>query len=173
MSLVRQNLHQHNEANINKLINLKLSASYAYLSLGMYFDRDDVALPNFSKFFLERSEKEREQAEHLLQYQNRRGGRIFLHNIAKPTRDDWRGGMDAITFSLDYQKSLNRSLLEIHQTAAENSDPHLCDFLESHFLTDSHETIKIMGDHAGSLSRLVSSDPHGKMGDYLFDRHTL
>lgn len=48
----------------------------------MYFDRDDVALPNFSSFFLERSAKEREQAEKLLEYQNMRGGRILLQNIS-------------------------------------------------------------------------------------------
>lgn len=48
----------------------------------MYFDRDDVALPHFSSFFLERSEKERDQAEKLLEYQNMRGGRILLQTIA-------------------------------------------------------------------------------------------
>ena len=48
----------------------------------MYFDRDDVALPNFSTFFLERSVKEKEQAEKLLEYQNMRGGRILLQTIA-------------------------------------------------------------------------------------------
>ncbi|XP_043081539.1 ferritin, lower subunit-like [Puntigrus tetrazona] len=173
MSQIKQNLHQNNEANINKLINLKLTASYVYLSLGMYFDRDDVALPNFSKFFLERSQKERDQVEHLLEYQNKRGGRIVLQTIAKPSRDDWKGGMDAITFSLDHQKSLNQSLLEIHKAAGENSDPHLCDFLESNFFIDSHDTIKTLGDHASTLRRLISSDPHGKMGEYLFDKHTL
>ncbi|XP_018923324.1 ferritin, lower subunit-like [Cyprinus carpio] len=173
MSLVKQNLHPNNEANINKLINLKLTASYVYLSLGMYFDRDDVALPNFSKFFLERSLKERDQTEHLLEYQNTRGGRILLQTVAKPSRDDWKGGLDAIKFSLDHQKSLNRSLLEFHKAAGENSDPHLCDFLESSFFTDSHDTIKTLGDYASNLSHLITSDPHGKMGEYLFDKHTL
>lgn len=48
----------------------------------MYFDRDDVALPNFSRFFLERSVKERDQAEKLLEYQNVRGGRVLLQTIA-------------------------------------------------------------------------------------------
>lgn len=49
----------------------------------------------------------------------------------------------------------------------------LCDYLESHFLTDSHDTIKKLGDYLGSLTRLVSSEPHGNMGEYLFDKHTL
>jgi ferritin heavy chain len=46
-----------------------------------YFDRDDVALKGFHKFFSERSKEEREHAEKLLKYQNRRGGRIVLQPI--------------------------------------------------------------------------------------------
>ncbi|KAI4899009.1 hypothetical protein NFI96_024079 [Prochilodus magdalenae] len=186
-SVIKHNLHSESEAAINKLINIKLSASYTYLSLvspllfasnylilqGMYFDRDDVALPNFSHFFLERSVKEREQAESLLEYQNMRGGRILLQSIAKPSREDWKGGKDAISFSLEYQKSLNNSLLDIHRIAGRHTDPHLCDFLESHFLPDSHDAIKKLGDYLSSLTRLTSSEPNGHMGEYLFDKHTL
>lgn len=55
---------------------------FLLLFQGMYFDRDDVALKNFSRFFLERSVKDREQAEKLLEYQNMRGGRVLLRTIA-------------------------------------------------------------------------------------------
>ncbi|KAG8433989.1 hypothetical protein GDO86_012374 [Hymenochirus boettgeri] len=44
-------------------------------SVGLFFDRDDVALENFSKFFSKRSEEKREHAEKLIKYQNERGGR--------------------------------------------------------------------------------------------------
>ncbi|XP_028989547.1 ferritin, lower subunit-like [Betta splendens] len=172
-SAVRQNLHSEVEADINKLINLKFCASYTYLALGMYFDRDDIALPNFSGFFLERSSKEREQAEKLLEYQNMRGGRILLQTIAKPSREDWKGGLDAMSFSLDYQKSLNTCILNVHRRAGIHTDPHLSDFLEGHFLTDSHDTIKKLGDYVGSLTRITGSENHGLMGEYLFDKHTL
>ncbi|XP_061666456.1 ferritin, lower subunit-like [Syngnathoides biaculeatus] len=170
---VRQNLHSECEGDINKLINLKLQASYTYLSLGMYFDRDDVALPKFSQFFLGLSGKEREHAEKLLEYQNTRGGRILLQTIAKPSREDWRGGLDAMSFSLDYQKAMNTCILEAHRKAGTHTDPHLCDFLEQHFLGDSHDTIKKLGDFAGSLKRITASDGHASMGEYLFDKHTL
>lgn len=172
-SVVKQNLHSETEGDVNKLINLKLNASYTFLALGMYFDRDDIALPKFSTFFLERSVKEREQAEKLLEYQNMRGGRILLQTIAKPSREDWRGGLDAMSFSLDYQKSLNTCILDVHCRAGVHSDPHMCDFLEQHFLTDSHETIKKLGDYVGSLTRITASETHGPMGEYLFDKHTL
>jgi len=172
-SAVKQNFHPECEDDINKFINHKLTASYTYLSLGMYFDRDDVALRNFSSFFLERSVKEREQAEKLLEYQNMRGGQISLNTILKPSRQDWRGGLDAMSFSLDYQKSLNTFIIEVHRKAGNHGDAHLCDFLEGHFLTDSHDTIKKLGDYMGSLTRLTSSETHGAMGEYLFDKHTL
>ncbi|KAM4624383.1 ferritin, lower subunit [Polymixia lowei] len=174
-SMVKHNLHSESEVDINKLINTKLTASYTYLALGMFFDRDDIALPNFSSFFLERSLKERDQAENLLEYQNMRGGRVLLQTIAKPSREDWRSGLDAMSFSLDYQKSLNTCILDVHRRAGGHADPHLCDFLEQHFLCDSHDTIKKLGDYMGSLTRLSSSssETHGAMGDYLFDKHTL
>ncbi|XP_076008427.1 ferritin, middle subunit [Genypterus blacodes] len=172
-SAVRQNLHSESEGDVNKLINTKLNASYTYLALGMYFDRDDIALPSFSSFFLERSMKEREQAEKLLEYQNMRGGRILLQTIAKPIREDWRGGLDAMSFSLEFQKTLNTSVLDVHRRAGVNTDPHLCDFLEQHFLIDSHEAIKKLGDYNSSLTRLTASETQGSMGEYLFDKHTL
>uniref|UniRef100_A0A671Y778 Ferritin n=1 Tax=Sparus aurata TaxID=8175 RepID=A0A671Y778_SPAAU len=173
-SVIKQNLHSETEGDVNKLINLKLTASYTYLSLySTCFVMDDIALPKFSTFFLERSVKEREQAEKLLEYQNMRGGRILLQTIAKPTREDWRGGLDAMSFSLDYQKSLNTCILDVHRRAGTHTDPHLCDFLEGHFLTDSHETIKKLGDYVGSLGRITASETHGPMGEYLFDKHTL
>lgn len=37
-SVVRQNLHSETEADINKLINLKLNASYTYLALVRFIE---------------------------------------------------------------------------------------------------------------------------------------
>lgn len=172
-SVVKQNLHVDTEGDLNKLVNLKLTASYTYLALGMYFDRDDVALPKFSSFFLEQSIKERDQAEKLLEYQNKRGGRVLLQAITKPTREDWRVGHDAMLFSLDYQKSLNTCILDVHRRAGTNGDPHLCDFLEEQFLDDSHKTMKKLGDYVGSLGRIATDETTGLMGEYLFDKHSL
>ncbi|AWP01477.1 Ferritin heavy subunit isoform 2 [Scophthalmus maximus] len=80
-SQVRQNFHQDCEAAINRQINLELYASYVYLSMGYFFDRDDQALHNFAKFFRNQSHEEREHAEKLMKLQNQRGGRIFLQDI--------------------------------------------------------------------------------------------
>lgn len=55
-----------------------------------YFSRDDVALPGFSHFFKENSDEEREHAEKLLSFQNKRGGRIFLQDIK--VSENWKTG---------------------------------------------------------------------------------
>ena len=62
MSLVRQNFHEECEAGINRQINMELYASYLYMAMSQHFDRDDVALPGFRKFFAKASLDEREHA---------------------------------------------------------------------------------------------------------------
>uniref|UniRef100_A0A914NZP2 Ferritin n=1 Tax=Panagrolaimus davidi TaxID=227884 RepID=A0A914NZP2_9BILA len=49
-SLIRQNFATDVEARLNKQINIELYASYVYLSMSYYFDRDDVALENIAKW---------------------------------------------------------------------------------------------------------------------------
>ncbi|GCC46655.1 hypothetical protein chiPu_0030869, partial [Chiloscyllium punctatum] len=44
-------------------------------------DRDDVALRHFAEFFTEQSHEEREHAEKLMAFQNKRGGRILLQDV--------------------------------------------------------------------------------------------
>ena len=50
-SKIRQNYSTEVEAAINRLLNMHLQASYTYLSLGFYFDRDNVALEGVGHFF--------------------------------------------------------------------------------------------------------------------------
>ena len=50
-SQIRQNYSAEVEAAVNRLVNMQLRASYTYLSLGFYFDRDDVALEGVGHFF--------------------------------------------------------------------------------------------------------------------------
>uniref|UniRef100_A0A3Q2E8Y3 Ferritin n=1 Tax=Cyprinodon variegatus TaxID=28743 RepID=A0A3Q2E8Y3_CYPVA len=145
-SQVRQNYHQDCEAAINRQINLELYASYVYLSMGYYFDRDDQALHNFAKFFRDQSHEEREHAEKLMKLQNQRGGRIFLQDIKKPDRDEWGSGVEALECALQLEKSVNQSLLDLHKLCSTHNDPHLCDFIETHYLDEQVKSIKELGD---------------------------
>merc|ERR1712098_990756 len=58
----------------NKQINMEFYASYVYMSMYTYFDRDDVAYSGMAAFFKKSSDEEREHGEKLIQYQNKRGG---------------------------------------------------------------------------------------------------
>jgi len=164
----RQNYHQDCEAGVNKQINLELYASYVYQSMYFYFDRDDVALKGFAKFFNDSSKEEREHAELLMKFQNQRGGRIVLQDIKKPARDEWGSGFDAMSAALELEKSVNQSLLDLHAVAGGHNDAQMCDFIESHYLTEQVEAIKQLGEYVTNLKRVGPG-----MGEFLFDKHTL
>uniref|UniRef100_A0A8C6SY18 Ferritin n=1 Tax=Neogobius melanostomus TaxID=47308 RepID=A0A8C6SY18_9GOBI len=170
-SQVRQNYHQNCEAAINRMVNMELFASYTYTSMAFYFDRDDVALPGFAHFFKESSHEEREHADKLLSFQNKRGGRIFLQDLKKPERDEWGSGLEAMQCALKLEKTVNQALLDLHKLAADHVDPHMCDFLETHYLNEQVESIKKLGDYVSNLSRMDAQN--NKMAEYLFDKHTL
>ena len=168
---IRQNYHQECEAAINRQINMELYASYVYISMYAFFDRDDVALKNFAKFFKHQSHEEREHAEKLMKFQNQRGGRVILQDVSKPDRDEWSNGLEAMRCALHLEKTVNQSLLDLHKLASDKADAHMCDFLESHYLNEQVEAIKKLGDFITNLVRLGA--PQNGMAEYLFDKHTL
>ena len=51
------------------------------------------------------------------------------------------------------------------------ANPHICDFLENHFLEEEVKLIKKMGDPLTNLCRLAG--PQAGLGEYLFERLTL
>ncbi|XP_077124391.1 ferritin light chain, oocyte isoform-like [Ranitomeya variabilis] len=170
-SQIRQNYHQDSEAGVNRTVNLVLQASYTYQSIGFFFDRDDVALAKFSKFFREQSDEKREQAEKFLKFQNKRGGRIVLQDIKKPDTDEWGNGTNAMEYALKLEKGVNLALLDLHKIATDHVDPHMRDFLEDEYLEKEVELMKKLGDHITNLKRVKAAEVG--MGEYLFDKLTL
>lgn len=168
VSQVRQNYESDSEAGVNKQINLELYASYVYMSIAYYFDRDDVALPGFKKYFKKASDEEREHAELLMKFQNQRGGRIKLQDIKCPDRDEWGSCLDAVTTALNLEKEVNASLLRLHDVASAKNDSQMCDWIESHFLTEQVEAIKELGDHVTNLKRVGTG-----LGEYMYDKETM
>ena len=178
-SQIRQNYSTEVEAAVNRLVNLHLRASYTYLSLGFFFDRDDVALEGVGHFFRELAEEKREGAERLLEFQNDRGGRALFQDVQKPSQDEWGKTQEAMEAALALEKNLNQALLDLHALGSARVDPHLCDFLESHYLDKEVKLIKKMGNHLTNLRRVAgpqpaqTGTPQGSLGEYLFERLTL
>ncbi|XP_039112172.1 LOW QUALITY PROTEIN: ferritin heavy chain-like [Hyaena hyaena] len=170
-SQVRQNYHPQCEAAINSQINLELYASYVYPSMAFYFNRDDVALENVSKFFLRQSRKESERAEKLMTLQKQRGGRLRLGDIMKPDRDDWESGLNAMEYAFHLEKTVNQSLLDLHQLATHKKDAHLCSFLESNYLHEQVKAISKLSDYITNLRKMETVG--SSLADSLFDKLSL
>merc|ERR1712012_792840 len=89
----------------------------------------------------------------LMEYQTKRGGRVVFKDIAKPTTMDWGSPMEAMEAALELEKTVNQSLLDIHKVAGDKGDGHLCDFLESEYLSEQVEGIKAVGDLITKMKR--------------------
>lgn len=138
---VRQNYHTDCEDGVNKQINLEFYAMYTYLSMvsllplkaacfytrfflfqANYFDRWDVALPGFAKFFKKSGDEEKEHAEKLMNFQVQRGGKVVLQDIKKPAKDDWEGPLQAMQAALQLERDVNQALLDLHKVADTHGD---------------------------------------------------
>ncbi|KAG8484076.1 hypothetical protein CXB51_023041 [Gossypium anomalum] len=158
LSLARQKYADACEAAINEQINVEYNVSYVYHSLYAYFDRDNVALKGFAKFFKESSEEEREHAEKLMEYQNKRGGRVKLHSILMPPSEfdhaEKGDALYAMELALSLEKLTNKKLLCLHDVAVQNNDAQMADFIESEFLAEQVEAIKKISDYVSQLRRV-------------------
>merc|ERR1712137_219026 len=153
MSRIRQNFEEATEALINKQINMEFYASYVYLSMAAYFNRDDQALHGFAKFFQKSSDEEREHGMKLMEYQAKRGGRVVFQDIAKPSSSEWGTPLQAMEAALELEKTVNQSLLDLHKASDGKGDAHLCDFLEAEFLGEQVDGIKEIGDMITKIKR--------------------
>eukprot|EP00127_Corallochytrium_limacisporum_P007487 Clim_evm9s253 gene=Clim_evmTU9s253 len=168
MSLCRQNFSEEAERVLNEQINMELTASYVYLSMATYFEREDVALPGLRKFFYNSSEEEREHAQKFISYVLARGGKVNYRSISAP-ESEWKSATNAVEAALNLEKSVNESLLKVHKLASDFDDANLTDFLEGNYLHEQVEAQKQLSDYLTQLRR-VGNDG---MGLYLWDRDLL
>jgi len=166
-SQIRQNFHVKVEAGLNKQINLELRACYNFRSMGIFFDSDDVALPGFSKFFINKAEHEKKHAMKLMKLVNQRGGTVVLDDIEKPASENWVNGLGAMQAALEMVLSQNETLLELHKLTTHYADPHM-DLIIKKYLCDHVEIIKKLGGHVTNLKRVGP-----KLGEYIFGQKTL
>jgi len=161
----RQNYHEECEAAINKQINMELFASYNYTALAAHFNRDDVALKGFAKFFQSSSDEERDHADKFMKYQALRGGRVVLQAVNRPSSDEWDSPLAAMEYVLKLEKEVNQALLEIHALTGTHNDPHLAKFLEDEFLEEQAESIHQIAKYIAQLTRVGEG-----VGVHIFDK---
>ncbi|XP_033278720.1 ferritin light chain-like [Orcinus orca] len=169
-SQICQNYSIEIEATVNRLVNLHPRASYTYLSLGFYFDRDEVPLEGIGHFFCELAKEKCEGIERVLKMQNQCGCLALVQDVQKPSRDEWGNTQDAMEATI-LMENPNQALLDLHALGPTRADLHLCDFLESHFLDEQVKLVKKVGDHLTNLRRLAG--PQAGLSQYLFQRLRL
>ncbi|KAL2227383.1 ferritin-2, chloroplastic [Sesamum indicum] len=157
-SLARHKFADESEAAINEQINVEYNVSYVYHAMFAYFDRDNVALKGLAMFFKESSLEEREHAEKLMEYQNKRGGKVKLQSILMPLSEfdhaEKGDALYAMELALSLEKLTNEKLLNLHAIASRNNDVQLTDFIESEFLAEQVESIKKISEYVAQLRRV-------------------
>ncbi|KAL6003111.1 Ferritin-3, chloroplastic [Asimina triloba] len=137
---------------------VEYNVSYVYHALFAYFDRDNVALRGFAKFFKESSEEERQHAEKLMEYQNKRGGRVKLQSIVMPHTEydhpEKGDALYAMELALSLEKLTNEKLLNLHRVADHCNDAQMADFVESEFLGEQVDAIKKISEFVAQLRRV-------------------
>ncbi|KAI4545542.1 ferritin heavy chain-like [Ovis aries] len=164
----RRNYRPECEAALNSHAALEFRASFQCLAVAFYLDHDDVGLKHFSSFFLLHSHEHSKTAESLMFLQIQRGGRICFLDIRKPETQQWESGLQAMQDTLHLEKSVNQSLLDLHQLATDSSDTNLYQFLGTGYLEKQVKFIKELGDHVSNLR-----SPEGALAEYFFDKLTL
>ncbi|URD83774.1 hypothetical protein MUK42_02362 [Musa troglodytarum] len=139
--------------------------SYIYHALFAYFDRDNVALKGFARFFKDSSQEERDHAEKLMEYQNKRGGRVKLQSIATPLSEfnhaEKGDALYAMELALCLEKLTNEKLLGLHDVAEKCNDAQMADFIESEFLEEQVEAIKKISEYVAQLRRVGKGHGEG------------
>ncbi|KAI8987679.1 ferritin-like superfamily [Mycotypha africana] len=162
-SLARQNFQSTIEEALNQQIQMYQLSQQTYLAAAAYFDKADVALPGFVKYFLERAEHEGEMARYLIDYQITRGGVCIIGSIPQPL-NDWQSVSNAIETCLSLEKDVNKSLIMLTHLAINNEDSHLRHILKGKHLryklktienlTKGYTQIKRVGDEGLGLHML-------------------
>merc|ERR1712055_194498 len=155
---IRQNYHEECEALVNKQINMQLYASNVYIAMFSYFTGADQALPGFARFFGKSSNAVRNHGGALMDYQAKRGGKVVLQDITKPTRMEWGPPQEAMAAVLELEKTVTCTLQDLEAKATEKKDFHLVAFIQRiqgkkvniiKEIGDCQTKIKRAGDGAG------------------------
>lgn len=156
------------EAAINEQINVEYAISYIYHSFYAYFDRDNVGLPGIAKYFKEQSNDEREHAEIFMEYQNKRGGRVQLHTIARPEveyNDAEKGeALYAFELALSLEKLNFQKMWELDHVATKADDYEMASFVEE-MMHEQVREVKRAAEQVAQLRRVGKG-----LGVYEFDR---
>ena len=100
-----------------------------------------------------------------MEYQTKRGGKVVLQDITKPTRMEWGTPLEAMTAVLELEKVVIQTLQDLQAVATEKKDFHLVDFIQKEFLVKKVNIIKEIGDCLTKMKRVGDG-----LGIHIMDR---
>ena len=141
------NWNTESEDFVNKQITLDYWASLQYHAISSYFSHHNIGLEKIAKYFNKCSLEEREHADKLIEYQNKRGGRVIIEDVTNINNEFYDSNLDssnllqAFELALEMEQHVYQSLLELHKLAETHNDPALTDFIEGEYLTEQIDGI--------------------------------
>lgn len=148
---------------------IEYNISYVYHAMYAYFSRDNVALPGFASYFKNESVEERHHAELLMDFQNRRGGRVKFQSILMPEMEFHDGSKGDALYAMELALSLEKlnfsKLRALHSVADAAGDANMCDFIEGELLADQAKSVEKVANYVAQLRRVGPG-----LGVFEFDR---
>ncbi len=135
------------EKAINEQIGIEFSASYAYLSMAAYFERN--AFDGFAKWMHLQSEEERLHAMKFYQYLIDRGGVARIPSIPAPDWD-FESVIKVFEASLEQERDVTRHIYGLYKIAQDESDFATVSFLKW-FVDEQVEEEKSVSDMIDKL----------------------
>ena len=151
---------------VNTQIALEYWASLQYHAISSYFSHHDVGLENIAKYFNKCSLEEREHADKLVEYQNKRGGRVVIGDVTNIDNTFYNSNIEssnllqAFELALEMEQKVYQSLLQLHGLGETHSDAGLTDFIEGEYLTEQIDGINELSNYVSQL-RLIGNNGSG------------
>lgn len=166
-------------------INLEFNAAIFYLQYAAYFEKYDVNLPGFAKFFFNAASEEREHGMKLIDYALMRGQdpiiseKFFLDfkNTAKqletePSSEKSSPALKALEQALEKEEEVTTSIRTLIKLCeGEPNDFHLVDYLTGEFLDEQHKGQRELAGKKKMLEKMLKTNPH--LGDFIFDKQNM
>lgn len=127
---------------LNRQINRELEASYLYLAMANYFERE--GLDGFAGWMEAQSDEERDHARRLLDHLRDRGARVELEAIDEP-RQDFDSPLAAIRAALEHERAVTGHIDDLYEQARELGD-HPAEIMLQWFVDEQVEEEKTFGD---------------------------
>ena len=107
-----------------------------------HFDAHHVSLPGCCKFFKKSSDEEFQHAQKLIDFQNKRGGKVVFTDLKKPAKDEWGTALDAMKAAQELERTVNQSLLDLHKLADSHNDYHVSE--SQYYLRCTHYYVCVL-----------------------------